>query len=88
MRTKRTPAKKTTLPEGQLVTELPEGAKVVGKPEEPKAEELTLNDITVFKGMIEIVSARGAFKPEEMALVGNLYTKLTKFLEQANTPND
>jgi hypothetical protein len=82
---KKAPAKKTTTttatPEMTVVTELPQDATVLGaKPAEQPAVELTLQDIVHFKNILEVVSTRGAFKPEEMILVGETYAKLTAFI--------
>jgi hypothetical protein len=51
--------------------------------EQPKADpnELTINDLNAMKVIIDIASSRGAFKPNEMAVVGQTYTKLTTFLD-------
>jgi hypothetical protein len=50
----------------------------------PKADpnELTINDLNAMKVIIDIASSRGAFKPAEMTVVGQTYTKLNTFLEQ------
>jgi len=60
--------------------------------EEPQAEEpaqqgaqaaeLTINDLNAMKVIIDIASSRSAFKPNEMAVVGQTYNKLTTFLDQ------
>lgn len=44
--------------------------------------ELNLNDLNAMKIIIDIASSRGAFKPNEMAVVGQTYNKLTTFLDQ------
>lgn len=44
--------------------------------------ELNLNDLNAMKVIIDIASSRGAFKPNEMSVVGQTYTKLTSFLDQ------
>jgi hypothetical protein len=51
--------------------------------QEPTQEsaQLTLNELVAMKNIIDIASARGAFKPNEMIIVGQTYTKLTAFLE-------
>lgn len=51
--------------------------------QEPAAEaaELNINDLNAMKTIIDIASARGAFKPNEMTAVGQTYNKLTAFLE-------
>ena len=46
------------------------------------AAELNINDLNAMKVIIDIASQRGAFKPNEMTVVGQTYTKLTTFLEQ------
>ena len=46
------------------------------------ANELNLNDLNAMKVIIDIASSRGAFKPGEMAVVGQTYNKLTSFLDQ------
>lgn len=57
-------------------------------PEEaPKQEEaadanqLTISDLAAMKSIIDIASARGTFKPNEMVIVGQTYNKLTVFLD-------
>lgn len=45
---------------------------------------LTLNDLAALKSIIDVASSRGAFKPNEMVTVGQAYTKLITFLEQAS----
>lgn len=50
--------------------------------------ELTINDLNAMKVIIDIASSRGAFKPNEMAVVGQTYTKLTAFLEQVAKQSD
>lgn len=44
--------------------------------------ELTVNDLHSLKTIIDVASARGAFKPAEMTAVGQTYTKLTSFLDE------
>ena len=46
------------------------------------ANDLNLNDLNAMKVIIDIASSRGAFKPSEMAVVGQTYNKLTSFLDQ------
>lgn len=50
-------------------------------------ESLNLNDLKLMAQIIKIVSARGAIQAEEMAAVGNLYTKLVAFIKAA-TPKE
>jgi hypothetical protein len=60
-----------------------EEVKTAAQPEQAKADpnELTINDLNAMKVIIDIASSRGAFKPNEMAVVGQTYTKLTTFLD-------
>lgn len=66
------------------------------KPEEKPAgqpAELTVQDLASIKQIIDVASQRGAFKPNEMMTIGQVYTKLDSFLEavqkqqqEQNTP--
>jgi len=53
------------------------------KQEQQDPTQLTLNDLAAMKGIIDIASSRGTFKPNEMVIVGQTYTKLVTFLESA-----
>ena len=44
------------------------------------AAELTVQDLTAIKQIIDVASSRGAFKANEMAVVGTTYNKLESFL--------
>jgi hypothetical protein len=46
-----------------------------------EAAQLTLNDLAAMKSIIDIASQRGTFKPTEMIVVGQTYTKLVAFLD-------
>lgn len=46
-----------------------------------EAAELNIADLNAMKNIIDVASARGAFKPAEMTIVGQTYTKLTNFLD-------
>lgn len=50
---------------------------------EDESAQLTLNDLTAMKTIIDIASSRGAFKPNEMVVVGQTYNKLMSFLQLA-----
>lgn len=41
---------------------------------------LGVNDLASIKHIIDVASARGAFKTEEFAVVGAVYSRLTAFL--------
>lgn len=43
---------------------------------------LTVQDIALVAEIIKVVSERGAFKAEEMAMVGGLYNRVTAFIQQ------
>ena len=49
---------------------------------EKESFDLNVNDLNTLKGIIDIASSRGAFRPNEMVVVGQTYNKLTAFLEQ------
>jgi hypothetical protein len=57
-------------------TEAPQAAQ----PQQPGGTELTINDLGALKSIIDVASQRGAFKPNEMVTVGQVYTKLEAFL--------
>ena len=42
--------------------------------------ELTVQDLAAIKQIIDVASQRGAFKPNEMVVVGSTYSKLEAFL--------
>jgi hypothetical protein len=44
------------------------------------APDLTVQDLTAMKSIIDVASTRGAFKPNEMTTVGTVYSKLEAFL--------
>jgi hypothetical protein len=72
------------VPEQKAVEQAPAQAQA------PKQDpnELTLNDLNAMKVIIDIASSRGAFKPAEMTVVGQTYTKLTTFLEQVSKQSE
>ena len=47
----------------------------------PEQPSLNLQDLILVAQIIQICSSRGAFKADELANVGNLYTKLVAFLQ-------
>ena len=56
-----------------------ETTNTVDKAEQAPAE-LTVQDLGSIKQIIDVASQRGAFKPNEMMTVGQVYTKLDTFL--------
>ena len=49
-------------------------------PEAQTSPELTVQDLNAIKQIIDVASSRGAFKPNEMTVVGQTYSKLEVFL--------
>lgn len=45
------------------------------------SSQISINDLAVIKGLIETACTRGAFHANEMRTVGELYEKLTAFLD-------
>jgi hypothetical protein len=45
-----------------------------------QAPDLTIQDLTSIKQIIDVASGRGAFKPNEMMVIGQTYNKLEAFL--------
>jgi hypothetical protein len=56
-------------------------AETTAQTPEKEDMDLSLNDLNAMKVIIDIASSRGAFKPNEMAVVGTTYNKLTAFLD-------
>lgn len=46
------------------------------------AKELNIQDLAAMRTLIDVASARGAFRPGEMVTVGTLYDKLNGFLNE------
>lgn len=61
------------------VAETPEATTET--PAQPPVEQLTVSDLSAMKVIIDIASSRGAFKPNEMVVVGQTYNKLVGFLD-------
>jgi hypothetical protein len=49
--------------------------------EQQQGADLSIQDLSAMKSIIDVVSSRGAFKPAEMAMVGQVYNKLSSFLD-------
>ena len=54
-------------------------------PQAESALELTVNDLNAIKQIIDVASSRGAFKANEMAVVGTTYNKLEQFLNAVSS---
>ena len=62
-------------------TKAPEAeATAQAQPEATPGAELTVQDLSALKQIIDVASQRGAFKPNEMTVVGTTYSKLEAFL--------
>ena len=42
---------------------------------------ITISDLDTIKNIINLAATRGAFRAEELTMVGTMYDKLTTFLE-------
>ena len=49
-------------------------------------KQLTIADLASIKTLLDTACARGAFKGNEMRMVGEIYDKLSAFLEAAVPP--
>ena len=56
--------------------------------EQTQAPDLTVQDVTAMKSIIDVASTRGAFKPNEMTTVGTVYGKLEAFLNAVQAQQD
>lgn len=45
-----------------------------------ESTDLNVNDLNGMKTIIDLASSRGAFKPNEMMAIGQIYMKLSNFL--------
>ena len=70
--TEETPTIGTSPEEPTLKREGPEGEEVT--------TDITLGDFQIILNLIDLASARGAFRGAELTPVGNVYTKLETFL--------
>lgn len=57
-----------------------EPAQAPAPEQQAPSVELTVNDLGSIKQIIDVASSRGAFKPNEMMTVGQVYNKLETFL--------
>ena len=53
-----------------------------------KGPDLTIQDLSAIKSIIDVASQRGAFKPGEMVTVGQTYNKLEAFLTAVSAQQD
>lgn len=47
--------------------------------------DITITDLVLLKEIVDLASSRGAFRGAELSQVGEVYNKLTRFLELAVT---
>ena len=67
--------------EKEVVQEAPAPTTAPPAPEaQAQNTELTVNDLNNIKQIIDVASSRGAFRPNEMRTIGQLYNKLETFL--------
>jgi hypothetical protein len=45
--------------------------------------DITVTDLDLLRQIVDLASSRGAFKGAELSQVGEVYNKLTRFLELA-----
>ena len=64
----------------EINVEEPETQSANAPAQEGSAPDLTVNDLQALKSIIDVASQRGAFKPNEMVTVGQVYNKLEQFL--------
>jgi hypothetical protein len=50
--------------------------------EETKNIEITIQDVGILRQAIEVAASRGAFKADEMAVVGATYNRVSAWLNQ------
>ena len=67
--------------EKEVVQEAPAPTTAPPAPEaQAQNTELTVNDLNNIKQIIDVASSRGAFRPNEMMTIGQVYNKLETFL--------
>lgn len=48
---------------------------------QPAIAELNINDLVALKNVVDVATTRGAFRANEMTAIGQIYDKLSRFLE-------
>jgi hypothetical protein len=64
------------------VKEVPQAAPAPQATEE--STDLTINDLSGLRSVIDVATQRGAFKAGELEAVGKIYNRLDKFLAAAS----
>jgi hypothetical protein len=54
---------------------------------EAQAAGLSIQDLRIFKEIVDVASARGAFKADEFSAIGDTYNRLNTFLAQIDVQN-
>lgn len=49
----------------------------------PQSSDITIADLDLLKQIVDLASSRGAFRGPELSQVGEVYNKLTRFLDLA-----
>ena len=80
-------AKKETVSEQVVEQEVPT-TEESGTPEQQAVESITLRDLDQIAQIIDLGAQRGAFKGNEMTVVGSLYDKLAMFLGNVKEQQD
>lgn len=70
-------AEENQVEQTQAPTEVP-SADV---PAQEQNFDLTVQDLSALKNIIDVAAQRGSFKPNEMQAVGTVYNKLAGFLD-------
>lgn len=69
-----------TQAETDVQVEAQTGAPAQAPAQQDQSAELTVNDLSNIKQIIDVASSRGAFRPNEMMTIGQVYNKLETFL--------
>jgi len=49
--------------------------------DDQQTPQITISDLAIAKNLISVACERGTFRAEEMSTVGELYDKLTRFID-------
>ena len=71
----------------ETTTEEEEVANEAPTSNEAQSAGLGIVDLRVIKEVIDVASARGAFKADEFAIIGDTYGRLAAFLNQIDAAN-
>jgi hypothetical protein len=63
------------------MTDTVESTQEQTAPAQEQGADLSIQDLSAMKSIIDVASTRGAFKPAEMMMVGQVYMKLSNFLD-------